>query len=643
LLTEPERILFRRLAVFMGGFDLDAAQAVGGATDLEAYQVLDQLSLLVDKSLVVADDVGGAMRYRLPETVRQYALERLGESGEADNVRTRHRDYYASTAAHLELTATLGAEQLMAWADVEIDNLRAAYTWSRENSDPEAALGLVSSLHYFWVGRGHFWEGLAGFDGALTDQRQPEVAPKVWARAVADRSILASWVAAPASLQLAQEALGIAREVDDPALIAQALIGCGLQVYYDIELAQPFFAEAIDVARELGDRWILCRIRTYQAYVHDAAGDPVRAIEAAEEGRDIADALGDQVMSRTCRTWLGMALWMQGNLAEFGRVARGLAEEAEAAGDLPMKVFGLMSYGHALAHQGEFAAARAAAQSALETTSTIGGFHEAAVYTVFAKAALAGGDATAAREACDAARRHTVPERELFIRAINPVAEASLACGELVTARRWVDDTIAVMPGWHRANALTVRAFVALAQAEPDRAAHDAFEALAIAARTGGHLCLPDTLECLARLGGDHRSVARLCGAARAIRQRAGQIRFPMYSDGYHVAVTTARDALGQQQFEAAWAEGAALSTEEAIAYAQRGRGERKRPTTGWESLTPTERDVVRLVREGLGNKDIATRLFISARTVQTHLTHVYAKLGLESRVQLAQEAARHT
>jgi DNA-binding CsgD family transcriptional regulator len=84
------------------------------------------------------------------------------------------------------------------------------------------------------------------------------------------------------------------------------------------------------------------------------------------------------------------------------------------------------------------------------------------------------------------------------------------------------------------------------------------------------------------------------------------------------------------------------LSTEEAIAYAQRGRGQRKRPTSGWSSLTPTERDVVRLVSEELANNEIAARLFVSPRTVQTHLTHVYSKLGLSSRVQLAQEAARH-
>jgi DNA-binding CsgD family transcriptional regulator len=83
------------------------------------------------------------------------------------------------------------------------------------------------------------------------------------------------------------------------------------------------------------------------------------------------------------------------------------------------------------------------------------------------------------------------------------------------------------------------------------------------------------------------------------------------------------------------------MSTAEAITYAQRGRGERKRPSSGWASLTPTEFDVVRLVGEALGNEDIAARLFVSHRTVQTHLTHVYTKLALASRLQLAQEAGR--
>ena len=140
-----------------------------------------------------------------------------------------------------------------------------------------------------------------------------------------------------------------------------------------------------------------------------------------------------------------------------------------------------------------------------------------------------------------------------------------------------------------------------------------------------------------------HREAARLLGAAEAIRQRTGEVRFAVYQAGFEASVEALRNAMGDKDFESAWAEGAALSTTEAIAYAQRGRGERKRPSSGWASLTPAELDVVRLVSEGLGNKDIASRLFVSPRTVQSHLTRVYTKLGLSSRVQLAQEATRRS
>ncbi|MBV9350057.1 MAG: LuxR family transcriptional regulator, partial [Mycobacterium sp.] len=169
LLTEPERMLFRRLAVFPGGFDLDAAQAVAGGGELERYQVLDQLTLLVDKSLVVAENTWGRTRYRFLETVRQYALEKLGESGEADTVRSRHRDHYTALAALLDAPAGGDYEQRIEQADVEINNLRAAFSWSRENSDVELALALASSLQPLWQARGRLREGLAWFDAALAD------------------------------------------------------------------------------------------------------------------------------------------------------------------------------------------------------------------------------------------------------------------------------------------------------------------------------------------------------------------------------------------------------------------------------------------------------------------------------------------
>jgi predicted ATPase/class 3 adenylate cyclase/DNA-binding CsgD family transcriptional regulator len=650
LLTEPERVLFRRLAVFLGGFDFDAAQAVAGGGDVQRYQVLDQLTLLVDKSLVVADDSGGRTRYRLLETVRQYALEKLGESGEADAVRVRHRDYYTSLAALLDAPAGRDYEQRIEQADIEIDNLRAAFSWSRENSDVELALALASSLQPLWLARGRVREGLDWFDTALADDnaQHPGVAPAVRARALADKAVLDAVLGAD-SLDQAQQALAIARDVDDPALLARTLTACGMVAGtgYNAEVARACFAEAIGLARATDDRWRLSQILALQAQGAFIAGDPLGVRAAGEEGRDLADAIGDRSNSRVCRNSLGLAQMMSGDLAgavtQFGEVAA----EAEAAHDEIWRVISLSGQSLALAYQGEAAAARAAAEATLEGGAELGGRYAVLGHTVLGIAALAAGDGAAAHEVREAALHYMIVVSGATAglqRVWN--AEAALADEDLAAARRWADEAVSITTGWYSAMALTVRARVAIAAGEPDQAERDAHDALTCAAELKAYLLIPDVLECLAALAGQddsHREAARVFAAAEAIRLRMGAVRFKIYDADYQASVAVLRDALGEMDFDSAWAEGAASSTEDAIGYAQRGRGQRKRPASGWASLTPTELDVVRLVSEGLANNDIATRLFVSPRTVQTHLTHVYTKLGLTSRVQLAQEATRRT
>jgi predicted ATPase/class 3 adenylate cyclase/DNA-binding CsgD family transcriptional regulator len=650
LLTEPERVLFRGLAAFLGGFDFDAAQAVAGGGDVQRYQVLDQLTLLVDKSLVVTDNSGARTRYRLLETVRQYALEKLGESGEADAVRSRHRDHFTAMAAVLDAPAGSNYEQCIEQANIEIDNLRAAFGWSRENSDIELALALASSLQPLWLARGRIQEGGAWFDAtsADLDAQHPGVAPAVRARALADRALLTIRVDAADSLDQAQQALAIARELDDPALLARTLTACGFiaDQGYNVELARECFAEAIGLARAVDDRWRLSQILTLQAMGAHTAGDPRAVRAAAEEARDLADAIGDRLNSRQCRFNLGSAQMMSGDLAgavtQFGEVAA----EAEAGHDEISRVTSLAGQSLALAYRGEAAAARAAAEATLEGGAELSERYAALGHAVVGLTALAAGDRAAAHDAREAANQHMTVmsgSTALFGRIWN--AEAALADRDLAAARRWADDAVGTTTGWWMMWALSARARVAIAAGEPEQAERDAQDALAGAPEGEAYLFVPDILECLAVLAGDgasHREAARLLGAARAIRQRMGAVRFKIYDADYHASVASLRDAMGDSDFDSAWAEGAALSVEEAIAYAQRGRGQRKRPTSGWASLTPTERDVVRLVSEGLANNDIATRLFVSPRTVQTHLTHVYTKLGLTSRVQLAQEAARH-
>ena len=647
LLTEPERVLFRRLAAFLGGFGLDSAQTVAGGGGVQRYQVLDQLTLLVDKSLVVADDSRGRTRYRLLETVRQYALEKLGESGEADAVRSRHRDYYTALAALLDAPAGTDYEQRLDQAETEIDNLRAAFGWSRENSEIELALALASSLQPLWEARGRGREGLAWFDAVLTREvaQDAEVAAAVRARALADTAIHYLLSGAAESVDRAQQALALARDIDDRAVLARALTACGLTAGYNAEVAGVYFAEAIVLARELHDRRRLSQILTWQASAAIAAGDPIAARVAAEEGRDVAEAIGDRFNSRHCRMCLGLAQSYQGDLA--GAVAQlgEAAAEAKAGHDGFHAAASLAHQGTVLALQGETDAARAAADASLESAPEFGALVASVGYFALGNAALAAGDVGTARDATAAAWEHGSgsPAYAALLRPI--IALAALAGGDQIAARRWADEAVATATGWTVMSALNTRARVAITQGEPEQAERDAHDTLAIAAELEAHLAPPSPLECLATLAVDARSyreAARLFAAAAAIRLRIGAVRFKIYDAGYEASVAALRDAMGENDFDSAWAEGAALSTEEAIAYAQRGRGQRKRPTSGWASLTPTERDVVRLVSEGLANNDIATRLFISPRTVQTHLTHVYTKLGLTSRVQLAQEAARH-
>ena len=650
LLTDPERTLFRRLGVFLGGFDIEACrQVVCDDKDLAAHQVLDVLALLVDKSLVTAETAGGPTRYRVLETIRQYAQEKLGESAEAAAVRDRHRDHYTAMAAALDTPTGSGMHALLDQAETNIDNLRAAFGWSRENSDADNALRLAASLQPLWMTRGHIKEGSDWLDLALTDAEiaEPDVTPALLARALADKAFIDN-MRDTKSIARAERSLSIARQLDDPALLVRALTTWGRVRWFDADLARAYLAEAADLAQAMGDRWRLSQILYCQAFnATMGAGDLDTVLAAGRTGRDLADEIGDQLYSLGCRWCLNGAQQVLGDIYLAEKGFRDLIIEADATHSLIFQVSARHGLCHALALSGRADEGRAVAVEALDGAADIGPYMEGVTHAAVAFAALAGGDVDAAFDASEAARQRLEDWLPRLPSTFSkPSAQVALARGDLASARRFADADVAAAVGWFSAQTLTTRARVALAENEAGQAERDAHDALARAAETRAHLLVPDLLELLAALAhdaGSHLESARLLGAAHVVRERTGIVRFQVYDADYEASVEATRKALSETEFDDAWAAGAALSTDEAIAYARRGRGERKRPPTGWDSLTPTEREVVRLVSEGLGNKDIGDRLFISPRTVQTHLTHVYAKLGLTSRMQLAQEAARRS
>jgi DNA-binding CsgD family transcriptional regulator len=192
------------------------------------------------------------------------------------------------------------------------------------------------------------------------------------------------------------------------------------------------------------------------------------------------------------------------------------------------------------------------------------------------------------------------------------------------------------------ARTLTLDGIVARVDGDLIAAERLAHEALTAQHELGVRPSLVHTFELLSSIGsarGSYVECARLAGAAQALRNEMGYVQRWPYEQVLHDSDAAAACAsLGSEAFDSAFKEGLMLGHDEAVAYARRARGERKRPTTGWESLTPTEEEIVRLAVTGLTNREIGNRLLMGAETVKTHLAHIYDKTGVRSRAALATE-----
>jgi predicted ATPase/class 3 adenylate cyclase/DNA-binding CsgD family transcriptional regulator len=646
LLDEEERAVLRRLSVFSGSFDLDAAEAAAAGETVESWQVLDVLSALVDKSLVLAEDRGTTTRYRLLETLRVFAADRLADATEVDSTYQRTAEYYLLRAHSL---GDARAGRLVA----DLDTLRGIVSWAI-NADPELGLRLAPVLGRTSI-RGNDAGGARRWlDDALARDPGTDRSARAWALA---ELAYACYVDSDlgAAVEVATEAVDIAREVGDERSLARALSTRGRAQgwSYTLEPAAADLDEAIELARRTDDAWCLVDALENRGHITVLHGNPAHAVPSFREAVATAHAAGNAMQEAESTLWLNWCDVFLGRIPEavasFERLVT--AFEARQADIL----FGLSAAYLALsrAYAGDVDGARLAIERALglsRATARTNPWLLGTALTMASWVELLAGDLDASvnmgEQAADACRAVAAPN--MVTSALLCLSVARLEAGDVDGARRTNEEARELAERWVLPWSTTyghlIAARIARHGGDREQAEDLVHQALVAAREMADQLRTTECLEFLAMLAADansHGEAARLVGCAGALRERAGYA--PSVPDRAHLdeLSSSLEAALGGDELARLIEEGRSLDTDAAVAYARRGRGERKRPSSGWESLTPAELDVVRLVVEGLTNPQIAERLFITRATVKAHLAHIFPKLGVTTRAELAVLATR--
>ncbi len=251
LLTDEEQVLLRRLSVFSGGWTLDAAEAVCAGSGIDEYAVIELLARLVDKSLA-APPADKSRRYRLLETIRQYAAEKLRDADEDDMLILKHLKFFSEFASTAKPHLEQGDQRKwLSKLEADHDNLRSAL---RNAVQPEDRLAIAVSLGRFWYVRGHWSEGRGWLEGAL--QRAADAPVELRSEALNLAGIFAAAQYDNGSaVQLHEQCLELRRNMGDPILVAGSLTNLGLALRHarDIERAREHYDEALHIYRELGN------------------------------------------------------------------------------------------------------------------------------------------------------------------------------------------------------------------------------------------------------------------------------------------------------------------------------------------------------------------------------------------------------
>jgi len=646
LLSDQERVLFRRLSVFAGGFTLDAAEEVCADDQLDRYAILDLLTALVDKSLVVTVERGAAVRYGMLEMVRQYALDRLEQSREHRQLRDRHLSHFAALAGEAEPALVApGSDRWLSILDNEAPNMAAAQEHALL-TDPIVAMRIAVAHAMYWTLRGRVAEAETAYSAVLAAAPEPSAlrARTLWARA---------WLklhgeGGQPAIALAQEAIELAEQFGDLSTIARALDVIGaLGMFVDPVNSRPTLERGAELAREAGDDWalgvnlldigltLLCQER--EADAMPAFRDAYEVNARIDYGENL------------CWHWWGTG-YFGFHTGDRTRLREGLLLCQERSAELEHPP----AWGIATTYLAVDDAEHGLAETALrEITECMAQMIATGAGLTVQFVALGLANIQGALGMLDAATA-TLSELEAHTGGQLAMLDQWTYCawadverlqGDLDKAERYANKAVEL--AMHTTNeAMLTRAKLAAGRSAAARCEYPAaeskiHEAIGVALPRGFRPLLADALAALAVVAaglGSNEEALRLLGTSdRAMKDLDGRTRWKPDQ----AALDELRARLEAELGPEPYAEGLELALENAIGWARRARGARNRPERGWDSLTPTELQVVELVAEGLTNPQIGERMFISRGTVKVHLSHIFAKLGTSTRAELAAEATR--
>ena len=577
LLSKESQWLFRRLSVFLGGASIDAIAWVTGESPIT---VLDRVGTLVDHRLLVrSEQVHRQSRFRMLEPIRDFALDQLVAEGEDDAALDAHAAWCMSLGERtFAVLRGSGRSQWFDSLEAELDNLRGAFAWLDAQDRLEDAVELAMDLFFFFHTCGYITEMLATFTSFL---RHPRIAFRTRTR-------------------------------------AKALLGHGILVEMQGNGGQGLaqMLESVAIFRELGEHPYTGLALVYVGNAYRAVSDFDRAEEANREVIAIGRETNDAWLLKAGLNNLGTVLKDRGDVER----AVPLLEESLAMVRLADDVYGiemaLLNLAQVSLVREEYDRAETLTEEALSVLAELG--HQVDLSTakvILAKVHRARGDYTA----------------------------ATAHIGEALATARRIDDKASIV------RALIILGDITRLEGDLVGSVERFREAITLSLQIGSRADLAEALEGIAGVAVAMRAMdhaARLLGAADATLVAIGAARpAGSRSNDYDALLRSARDGIGADAVTAAWSAGHALTSAEAVtealAFTPHSETTPPAPDTNAVRLSQREREVLQHMASGMSNQQIADALFVSHRTVTTHVSSIMTKLNAPSRTAAVVSAIR--